>query len=196
MARAGPGVHYTSAVRPVTLLSLACAVLAVEVVVLAVQNRRLEARVREVAASASGEAPLARDEALRFAPGDALPLLELVAADGEHETLPLDAQLGPGLLLVYAGGCRACDDALPVWEREGAEAIRRGWRVIGLRLDRAPEAGAHVPFPVYHLAEPPRPELARVPITLIFEGDGTIRWLHYGTLGETGRTELERHVRG
>ncbi len=174
-------------------LAAVCVLLAIEVVVLALENRRLK---RAHAAAAAEEQPASpQDTRLRFAPGDPFGELALLAADGRALPVAFDGGAERTLLFVFAPGCNACTLVAPTWNEIAAEVAAPALRVLAVQLDRsAPIPGDEgLAMPVHHLAEPlqvPLAKMTSVPITLVLDAAGIVEWVAYGVLGEARRAEL------
>lgn len=177
---------------PPVLLGLACAVLGLEVVLLALENRRLEAALAAEPTGTGSERP----ERPRLAAGDALGSFTLRTAAGELVPVAFDGTHGPSLVLVFAQECWACPLALPAWEGLVPRALAAGARVVGLRLDPGDpreDLLADLPVTVGSLedaSEVPLAQLATVPLTLLLDPDGIVLWARYGALEPAAAGEL------
>jgi len=112
--------------------------LAVEVVLLTIQNRRL---ARSLEGSLQ---PLPRV-------GMAVQELELYELAGKR--VQLTSAHGATLLLLFAPGCPACELDAAQWQKLAALCAERGVSLVAVCLDRRKECGEfaqrhHVPFPV------------------------------------------------
>lgn len=178
---------------PTLGLSVACAALSLQVVLLARQNRALKA----AGVAPSAEAHPLGDAAFRV--GDPFPAFAWRAPDGAlHEV-----ELGPGredtLLFVLADACPVCPQVVPRWEEIAPFFVHAGTRVLGLLLDRpeadGPEWFEGVPLGSFaDLSRLPLAKLRTVPLTLLIDGTGAIEWLHYGTLTDARLEELMLHL--
>ena len=113
-------------------LVLACLALSVLVVLLARENRKLEAELVAVSREAPAEA---------WKPGDRLAPLTLVDGEGAAETLAFDRGEGRTLLLLLSPGCPACEAILPFWEFL-VEGAPRDLRVVGVSIGGDPPPAA------------------------------------------------------
>jgi thiol-disulfide isomerase/thioredoxin len=176
------------------LLVLASLVLAVQVVLLALENRELEAALAEL----REEAPLDPDDAgageprPRFATGEILDPFTLVAADGARRRVGFDGEFERLLLLVWARGCSVCPMVVPVWDGL-AEELPASIAVLGIQLEpvdveRPPDPlFDDLAFAAHHLADPkevPFEKLTTVPVTLLLDAAGLVEWVRYGALDE------------
>lgn len=172
------------------LLGAACAVLALEVVWLALENRRLEARLALAAEGGPSRDAAARP---RLAVGHLLGDFGVRRADGEVARVAFDGEHARTLLLVFADGCAACPAVMPVWD-ELAVALRPRDRAVGLQLDFEPDAAAPPrAFPVGGIAdaaELPTAELTTVPVTALVDEAGFVTWVRYGVLDPASTEEL------
>ena len=161
----------------VPFLAVVCLALGAQVVLLVRTNRQLRA---VLAQTAQGPPPTAR----LLAVGDTLPPLELASADG-RERLAFDGQQEHLLLLVFADGCPACDDAREDWRTLHRMAPPSA-RFLGLQIDcAAGRSAADLGFPVmtFAAASDFHEELFQaVPMTLLVDPFGLIEWVSYGPL--------------
>ena len=171
------------------LLAVISAALAVEVVLLVRENRRLhESLAQEHAAPAR----------TRLQEGEVLEPFTLRKADGSLETIAFRPEVGPTLLLVFAEECPACPAVLQDWEREVVpDFLAASARVVGLRID--PSGGNLAPagtsFPVFTLGdatEVPLDKLATVPLTVLLDRAGIVLFVRYGALEAEHKHELVR----
>jgi hypothetical protein len=169
------------------LLCAVSAALAVEVVLLVLENRRLR--------EALAQEPLAPARE-RLRAGDVLEPFTLQNADGSLETIAFQPEIGPTLLLVFAQECPACPGVLQDWEREVVpDFLAASARVVGLRLDPGSQAPASTGFPVFTLAdatEVPLEKLASVPLTVLLDRAGSVVFVRYGALEPEHKHELVR----
>ncbi|MCP4659469.1 MAG: hypothetical protein GY856_29020 [bacterium] len=87
--------------------------LAIEVVILGLQNRKQKEIIRQVVAEQAPSVPASLLEV-----GDRLPpVLELAAPGGAHHRLQFSADQPQRLLLVFNTRCPACIETLPSWNR-------------------------------------------------------------------------------
>lgn len=192
----GPQASRGAARSFTVLLGLACAVLALEVLLLVVENRRLRRVLAHESAPAASASPAERP---RLRVGDVFGPFTLRAEDGDLWRVEFDAQAAPTLLLVFAEECPACPLVLPDWEEVVPDFLALSARVLGLRLD-PPAAGADEEplvrgFPVLTLtdaSEVPLAELATVPVTVLLDRTGSVLFVRYGGLQPEHKNELLR----
>lgn len=178
----------------VAFLVAACVVLAVLVVLLARENRRLKLAL---AAPASGQAATA---ALKV--GDCVTPFSLVADSGAK----VPVEFGPGrpktLLLVFSAQCPACARTVPIWNDLFGAGPPPSVQLFGLQIDKgapSPGSGAPAPpaprFPVF-AAETPRPEaltkIPWVPAAVLLAGDGNVEGVWFGVPTAAQVEELRR----
>ena len=170
-------------------LAVACAVLAVQVVLLSLQNRELARRLDAPAEVAAAE------RRARLEVGEVLQPFRLRADDGSVGELRFDSWAT--LLLVFAEQCPACPLVFPDWEDLLPLCRAASVPVVGLRLDprgdETPESAREHPFSIHTLVdarEVPMAELATVPLTVLLDDAGRVLWCHYGSLGDADRQEL------
>lgn len=168
-----------------TFLVVACGALAVLVVLLALQNRRLKTEIADAEARAATPAG-------SLAAGDRLVALDLLQGGGEPVTVPFDGGAGRTLLLVYSASCPACRETMPYWN-DLARGPAASSRIVGVRTDTASAAADDlVPaFPVYAF-DPARPGLSGkfpfVPATVVIDASGTVVDVVFG-VPDAGRRE-------
>jgi peroxiredoxin len=171
-------------------------VLAVEVALLATENRRLKAALAGSAPGA-GEKAAALRERPRLHEGDALRTFEVLAADGTRETVALDGSARGVLLFVFTEQCPACTEARGAWDELVPHFEAAGIRVLGIRLDPGADTGAfgESEFTVVTLADGasvPLDRMSSVPLTLLLDGQGTVRWARYGALDVAAQADVLR----
>lgn len=175
----------------VLLLSLVSAVLAVEVVVLARENRRLQA----------GQAPPAVVENAHFVmPGDLLGDSYVRDVRGQPVAVRFDGSARGTLVLVFAADCGACKLVRPEWEQLLGQ-LPSDLRTLLLQLDHQPATSPpeSLGLPVHSLEGTGTTGLGglslkkftTVPITLLLDEAGVVLWSHYGVLGEARTASLK-----
>ncbi len=167
-------------------LLIACLALGGLVVVLAMQNRALKARIAEVRAEAD-QALIQRAPVEGLGPGDAIGALPIVS-DGGPGTISLENPDGRRtLLLLFSLDCPACEVAKPFWRRLVAAAHKQGVRVEAVypsfdEAAAAPPMGLGVaPAGVRDYARTSLVDAPFVPATLLVGADGVIEEAWYGT---------------
>ncbi len=171
------------------LFAVIAAVLAVEVLLLAKENRRLRA-----AFEPHSEPP----EAERFAVGDFVGDFDVLGADGLVRTVEFDGEYDQTLLLVFTEDCTGCSMVMPDW-RAVLDRLPARTRVVALQLDRTEASRADLlPVPV---ATPlhggdgeglPLAKLTMVPITAVLDLAGIVAWAHHGSMDELTLESLEQ----
>lgn len=174
-------------------LMVACGVLCVLVVLLAIQNLRLKKQL---------SAPAALPESA-LQSGESLGALSLT--DEAGETRPLEFGQGEArtLLLVFSVQCGACEKTLPVWE----EMVRNlgqvpGLRIVGVQTDPSSGPGADpgtlltpsVPFTVYRVdyqaSADAMAQIPAIPATIVLDPHGVVEKVWFGILGDAQVDEV------
>ncbi len=178
------------------VLSLVSIVLAVQVVLLARENRALKAaRTEEVEASEGLPAP---SPPARFEPGEFMEPFDLVGEGGAAHRVGFDGEFESLLLFVYSRGCSICPTMLPVWNELSAQ-LAPPVSVVGIQLDGLGALEEGIPawndlaFHRYELVDSlqvPLAKMTRVPLTLVVDAGGLVTWVRYGLLDEGARSEL------
>jgi len=165
-------------------LMVACAVLAVQVVLLSGENRRLKAEI--------GAMPAQRDPGMDLKPGDALGSLTLIDQAGRVERLGAAGR--PTLAFLYSDTCGVCDMVKPAWGRivdslgadSGASA-----RTIAISLDSDDESADHaaepLPAPVYRVRNVVTEllhSIRMVPATVLLDAQGNVLEVWWGLLSD------------
>ena len=163
-------------------LIVASLALAVLVVLLTVENRRLRAQLvasyEDIPADALGA-------------GDVVGALELLDEAGSPVTLDPGRAEGGTFLLLFSSQCPACEQTLPIWsELFAEEAGPDAPQVVAVQLDREADGstalvGAAYPFPVYGLSENGlgddlRGKIPYIPAVALVEAGGTVAETWYG----------------
>ncbi len=184
------GNEVSSSERPVRrrrdwftiFLLVACAALAVLVVLLARENRRLKAAL---SAPALGQAA---PEMLKA--GECVTPFDVLGEAGRA----VRVEFGPGqprtLLLVFSSQCPACARTIPVWNEITAAVESASVRVVGVQLDQGQATGAAgapnataARFPVFGVgsARPgPLAKIPYVPVAALLAGDGVVEHVWVG----------------
>jgi hypothetical protein len=167
-------------------LMLACAALAVLVLLLALQNRNLKTRLATLLT------PQMPPAALKA--GDALGPLALLDAGGNRVVLNFEGLGERTLILFFSPDCPACRGTIPVWSAM-LEGRSPRIRVAGIRLGSGTEDDPNLPFAVYTpedggeaLAE----KIPFVPATVFLDDGGTVLRVWYGMFDEAKQDELTR----
>jgi hypothetical protein len=160
--------------------------LAILVVVLSSQNRALKQALARERTQQEDREQRGRAGAT-FATGETLPPLGLLAGGGTVERLEFDGQGRGTLLLFYAETCNVCPQVFLSWEELAPQFTAAGVRVAAVQLDRTNLDNAFGPpaIPSFALADfssVPLAKIATVPVTLLLDARGAVRWAHYGTL--------------
>jgi hypothetical protein len=165
---------------------VACAALAVLVLLLAMQNRKLKEQVSGLLQ------PQMPPESLQEGdPFEPLALLDdggnrfLIAFEGRQEQTRT-------LLMFFSPDCPACRETIPVWSALLQERTP-GVRVAGVRLGAEMEDAPFLPFTVYSPEDGGKSlagKIPFVPATVILDAGGTIERVWYGMLDEEAQAEL------
>jgi peroxiredoxin len=162
------------------LLVVACAGLSLEVVLLARNNRELQARLA---------AAQTRPAAARVQPGDVIAPVSLLDQGGSRVEVRFGAGQPNSILLFFATGCDACERIYPVWNDLFAEAETADPRVLAIRVDEAGNAAGEgdptLGAPVFTLPEHDASSLRdvqSVPTTLMVDEYGVVRRAWMGML--------------
>jgi hypothetical protein len=183
---------------PTLLLSIASLVLAVQVVVLSIENRRLKEDFAVHAAE-----PAEPHERPRFAVGDFLEPFDVVDAGGVRHRIGFDGGFERLLVFVFARGCTVCPFVLPEWN-DLALSVPPSVSVLGVQLDALgtesdDPAWKDLRFEPRALADPtqvPFDKLTAVPLTMLVDAAGLVQWVRYGLPDENERAELRRLLAG
>ncbi len=154
----------------------ACFALAVLVLFLAWQNRKLKEEMEVLMT------PQLPPTALKQ--GDTLEPLNFVHETGKDVLLGFGE--GRTLLLIFSPKCPACAQTIPVWN-DMVEGLPSSIRVVGLRLAAEVESPVVTAFPVYLPADGGSGlagKIPYIPATLLVDGRGVIEWVKYGALTE------------
>jgi peroxiredoxin len=172
-------------------LVVACAVLAVLVVLLARQNMKL----KEEIGTMTGAVPV--EDALK--PGDSLTAMTLLDEGGEKVVLDFGGENGRTVLLVFSVHCPACEKTLPVWSDMFAGEPPPGVRILGIQLDMPDEEGGlltpSLSFPVYGIERSeadPLKKVPYIPATMILDANGVIEEVWFGILSEENQEEIRQ----
>jgi hypothetical protein len=163
-------------------LMVACAVLSVLVILLAVQNLRLK---RELSEQMAGPAK----DALRK--GERLGSLSLVGGNGEAGPLEFGQGEGRTLLLIFSVHCPACEQTFPIWEELVGELHGQpGLRMIGVQTDLPGENEAPsgtlppvFPFGIFGVDYEASEAMARIPYipaTVVLDSEGVVEAVWFG----------------
>ncbi len=178
------------------VLALTSSVLAIQVVVLARENRALKAAMpTEVESETPVHEPSRR---AHFEQGELLEPFDLTDENGAKTRVGFDGEFERLLLFVYSRGCSACPTALPVWD-ELSSQLAPPVSVIGIQLDGVAAddhddpAWNNLAFGHHGLIDPsqvPLAKMTRIPLTLLVDAAGLIQWVRYGALDEQDLGEL------
>lgn len=165
-------------------LMVACAALAVLVLLLAMQNRRLKEQVSTLLT------PQMPPEALQE--GQVLEPLALLDDGGNRVVVNFEGLGERTLLLFFSPDCPACRETIPVWSvmlQNQPPAVR----VIGVRLGAEMEDVPNLPFGVYSPEDGGKSlagKIPFVPATVLLDDKGLIERVWYGMLDEEKQAEL------
>jgi hypothetical protein len=160
----------------------ACFALAVLVLFLAWQNRKLKEEIEVLMT------PQIPPTALKQ--GDTMEPLNFVHETGKDVLLGFGE--GRTLLLIFSPKCPACAETIPVWN-EMIEEVPSTIRIVGLRLAADVESPVVTAFPVYLPADGGgglAGKIPYIPATLLVDGQGVIEWVKYGALSDEELKEL------
>jgi len=179
----GPGGSKGEKVFNIFLM-VACAALAVLVLLLAMQNRRLKEQVSNLLT------PQMPPEALQQ--GDTLEPLALLDDGGNRILLNFESGRAKTLLLFFSPDCPACRQTMPVWStllQDRPVAVR----VAGVRLGGEMEDVPNLPFAVYAPEDGGKSLAGKIPFipaTVFLDQGGTIERVWYGVLDEEKQADL------
>ncbi len=175
-------------------LAVASVALAVLVVLLAFQNRRLK---QDLSACRAGHAM--PSDAL--AEGETLDPVPVFDPDGNRTVLEFDS--GTHVLLIYSSTCPACEETLPVWNAWLEAGAFGGATPRAVRTDPpsadspSAQSPAALRLPV-HLADRsganPLRRVYLVPCTLVVGAGGTVRLAIYGVPTDDDRKRVAEAV--
>ena len=158
-------------------LGLAC----ILVVVLALQNRAVTHRSRELLVRAVSPHP-----------GVYVPSVALVTLDGKHVTIGEAQQGGGQILFVFTTTCRFCRASLPAWQSIARQvrSSEKNFEVYGVSLDSVDATKDYVAshglaFPTVRFPPGRLPTLYRaqnVPLTMIVDSQGLVTYARLGVL--------------
>lgn len=178
-------------------LMIACAALAVLVVVLARENRSLK---RELAHLPALHPPTPRADELKI--GDSIGAVTLIDASGARTELTFDAPSRRTLVLVYSQGCHICDEMKPIWARHVPARPPAGLRVLAVCTDRPqdfdPAKAEGIPCDRFALANAPATAFVRlrmIPATLLLDDHGVVQGLWWGYDPQSSEPELAEGLR-
>lgn len=175
-----------------TFLSVACFALAVLVVLLAIQNRRLKAELAEAAAH-----PAMPANALKA--GDRVGPIALVSGrSSDAAAVAFDGASPRTLLFVFSSTCPACRETFPIWN-DLVKWASPDVRVVAIQTDfasgEAPDAV--VTFPIHGFA-PGGSELSGkipyVPTTALIDADGIVADVWFGVPSEAQQAAMRATV--
>lgn len=170
------------------LLVLASAALAVLCVLLARQNLQLKEQLAAATIGVHQGTTPAEEPGLRA--GDRLEALALLDQAGNPVNIAFGNDHPPTLLLIFNTDCEVCEEVVPAWNRIAHDHLPAGSvRVVGVLVDAdsTPDIAVleQLPFEP-HVATPDALRalqgITRVPASVLLEGSGTVRDLHYGKL--------------
>lgn len=167
--------------------------LAVEVVILGLQNRKQKEIIRQMVTE---QAPA--DSASGLEIGDRLPsVLELAAPDGGHHRLGFSADQPPRLLLVFNTRCPACVETLPSWNRL-AQTVGSAAHLVAVTSDSPAQVSDYVRqhttrFPAYSFNGADYREILKirfVPHTILVDGNGIVLGVWPGALNPERESKI------
>lgn len=160
----------------------ACFALAVLVLFLAWQNRKLKEEIEVLMT------PQVPPTALKQ--GDTMEPLNFVHETGKDVLLGFGE--GRTLLLIFSPKCPACAETIPVWN-DMIEEVPSTIRIVGLRLAAEVESPIVTAFPVYLPADGGSGlagKIPYIPATLLVDGQGVVKWVKYGAPTDAELKEL------
>ena len=157
---------------------------------LASENRLLERQLAQMRATSPVR---------MIAVGDTLPDTPLLGLDGTRDSLGSLLSAG-GVVAFLTTTCPYCEATLPQWGRLAAASAGAGSAFVGVSLHaleqtRAYAAAHRIGWPLRVIApdaEGQAPPVAAVPLTLVLDAGGTVRWLWRGPLDEEALQEAVR----
>jgi hypothetical protein len=165
-------------------LMVACAALAVLVLLLAQQNRSLKTQLSTLLT------PQIPPEGMKA--GDVLEPLALLDDGGNRLVINFEGLADRTLLLFFSPDCPACRETIPLWSAVLSKHPSTV-RVTGIRLGAGIEEAPNLPFAVYTPedgGESLAGKIPFVPATVVLDEEGTIERVWYGVLDEEKQTEL------
>jgi len=171
-------------------LMVACAALAVLVLLLAMQNRRLKEQLSTLLT------PQMPPDALRE--GNVLEPLALLDEGGNRIVLSFEGAGEQTLLLFFSPDCPACRETIPVWSAL-LQSRPLEVRVAGVRLGGEVEDVPNLPFTVYTPEDGGKSlggKIPFVPATILLDDGGAIERVWYGMLDEGKQSELRDALAG
>jgi hypothetical protein len=166
----------------------ACFALAVLVLFLAWQNRKLKEEIAELMI------PQIPPTALKQ--GDSMEPLNFIDEAGKDTLLGFGE--GKTLLLIFSPQCPACIETIPVWNDMLQEAPA-ATRIAGLRLAAEVESTVITRFPIYTPTDDGSGLAGRIPYipaTLLIDEHGIIEWVKYGALTDEDVETLSEILEG
>jgi len=163
------------------LLYLAVIALAVEVVFLVIQNRRLRGRI----------AALYRQrETLKE--GEKVPAVDLLSLSGTLEKVSYGAGMPHRLLYVFNTRCPACQNTLQAWKQLAAE-VQASIQIIGVANDSLTATVKYqrehsLNYPVFVAADTlfkKQYKISFVPQTILLDSSGTVQGIWTGVLQDS-----------
>lgn len=127
--------------------------------------------------------------------GEVAPPYTAVTLEGD--TVTLESFRGRTVLLnLWATWCAPCRQETPFLQSLYEENRERGLEIVGISMDTRDQKGAVRDFVdeygvTYSILWDPqmrgmdRYQVLGLPATFLLDGDGVVRWMRYGPLGET-----------
>jgi hypothetical protein len=162
---------------------VACGVLSVLVILLAVQNMRLKSELSEQFAGPMKDA---------LQKGEKLAGLTLVGENGTTGPLEFGQGEERTLLLVFSVHCPACEQTFPIWEELVSEVHGTpGLRMVAVQTDLAGEDESHpsgtlppaFPFGIFGVdyeASDAMAKIPYIPATIILDNQGVVEAVWFG----------------
>ena len=171
------------------LVHLLSAALAVLVLLVSSENRRLEAQLRQAKTTPAG-----------IDAGDPLPEVEVDDLAGRASRLSFAESSESSVFFVFAPSCASCGDNLPRWQ-ELYDRYRGRYRFIGVSVEGADSTRDYalaneLPFPIVIPRDAPgfirSYGVTRVPMTLVADVEGYAVNARVGVLPEAFAEDFTR----
>ena len=159
-----------------------------------------EARVRqlEIGLSVSAESLSGPPAALV---GDLVPPFEAMNLEGQPVAIAYNGS-SKYLLFVFSPLCDACVDEMGKWGEVSKVAKANGYSVLAVSLRTAEETRMNLPkggrdFQILIMPNMAVQRAYRVivePVVILVSAQGTVAWVHYGSLSQATITDLNSHL--
>jgi len=165
------------------LLYLAVIALAVEVVFLVIQNRRLQGQIVALMRYRQPET---------LKKGDRVPSVALLSVSGRLEKLSYGAGVPYRLLYAFNTRCPACQNTLQAWKQLAAE-VQASIQIIGVANDSLTATVKYqrehsLNYPVFVAADTlfkKQYKISFVPQTILLDSSGTVQGIWTGVLQDS-----------